>query len=126
MRLRPYSRRTAMRQGNCFSRVSPERTKRQVAAEVNYPAENKTLGVESRFNQCLTRRTRTRTLNDFRRSALSSLDIHDQIIDIMAGPVRQPIDLASLERYIDSNVPALKTPLQLKQVRTLHLRASLA
>lgn len=34
----------------------------------------------------------------------------------MAGPVRQPIDLASLERYIDSNVPQIKTPLQLKQV----------
>lgn len=33
----------------------------------------------------------------------------------MAGPVRQPIDLASLERYIDSNVPEIKTPLQLKQ-----------
>ena len=37
----------------------------------------------------------------------------------MAGPVRQPIDLASLERYIDSNVPQIKTPLQLKQVGTL-------
>lgn len=35
----------------------------------------------------------------------------------MAGPVRQPIDLASLERYIDNNVPEIKTPLQLKQVR---------
>ncbi|EXJ82396.1 aminoglycoside phosphotransferase [Capronia epimyces CBS 606.96] len=33
----------------------------------------------------------------------------------MAGPVRQPIDLASLERYIDSNVPQIKTPLELKQ-----------
>ncbi|KIW62653.1 hypothetical protein PV04_10810 [Phialophora macrospora] len=33
----------------------------------------------------------------------------------MAGPVRQPIDLASLERYIDSNVPQIKTPLGLKQ-----------
>lgn len=35
----------------------------------------------------------------------------------MAGPVRQPIDLASLERYIDTNVPEIKTPLELKQVR---------
>lgn len=34
----------------------------------------------------------------------------------MAGEVRQPIDLPSLERYIDQNVPALKTPLELKQV----------
>ncbi|KIW76655.1 hypothetical protein Z517_09099 [Fonsecaea pedrosoi CBS 271.37] len=33
----------------------------------------------------------------------------------MAGPVRQPIDLASLERYIDSNVPEIKPPLELKQ-----------
>ncbi|KIX05091.1 uncharacterized protein Z518_05963 [Rhinocladiella mackenziei CBS 650.93] len=33
----------------------------------------------------------------------------------MAGPVRQPIDLASLERYIDSNVRQIKPPLGLKQ-----------
>jgi len=33
----------------------------------------------------------------------------------MAGPVRQPIDLSSLERYIDSDVPQIKTPLTLKQ-----------
>ncbi|KAI5307902.1 hypothetical protein KEM55_007095, partial [Ascosphaera atra] len=33
----------------------------------------------------------------------------------MAGAVRQPIDLASLERYIDQNVPSIKTPLELKQ-----------
>lgn len=38
----------------------------------------------------------------------------------MAGEVRQPIDLKSLERWIDSNVKEIKTPLQLKQVR--HLR----
>ena len=35
----------------------------------------------------------------------------------MAGEVRQPIDIPSLERYIDRNVPALKTPLDVKQVR---------
>lgn len=35
----------------------------------------------------------------------------------MAGEVRQPIDIPSLERYIDQNVPALKTPLDVKQVR---------
>ena len=34
----------------------------------------------------------------------------------MAGPVRQPIDLGSLERYIDGNAPQIKTPLSLKQV----------
>ena len=34
----------------------------------------------------------------------------------MAGPVRQPIDLDSLSRYIDKNVPDIKTPLELKQV----------
>ncbi|KAJ6000406.1 hypothetical protein N7481_000815 [Penicillium waksmanii] len=33
----------------------------------------------------------------------------------MAGEVRQPIDIPSLERYIDQNVPALKTPLDVKQ-----------
>ncbi|KAI5290587.1 hypothetical protein KEM54_001085 [Ascosphaera aggregata] len=33
----------------------------------------------------------------------------------MAGHVRQPIDLASLERYIVQNVPAIETPLELKQ-----------
>ncbi|KIW14762.1 hypothetical protein PV08_07547 [Exophiala spinifera] len=33
----------------------------------------------------------------------------------MAGPVRQPIDLAALERYVDKNVPEIKTPLDLKQ-----------
>ncbi|KAK5109819.1 hypothetical protein LTR62_006552 [Meristemomyces frigidus] len=33
----------------------------------------------------------------------------------MAGPIRQPIDLAKLEKYIDDNVPAIKTPLDVKQ-----------
>lgn len=37
----------------------------------------------------------------------------------MAGEVRQPIDLSALERYIDQNVPALKTPLELKQVNAV-------
>lgn len=34
----------------------------------------------------------------------------------MAGAVRQPIDLQALERYIDQNVPSIKTPLGIKQV----------
>lgn len=34
----------------------------------------------------------------------------------MAGPIRQPIDIPSLERYIDQNVPSIKTPLGVKQV----------
>lgn len=34
----------------------------------------------------------------------------------MAGAVRQPIDVASLEPYIDKNVPIIKTPLTVKQV----------
>lgn len=34
----------------------------------------------------------------------------------MAGAVRQPIDIPSLERYIDQHVPLLKTPLDVKQV----------
>ncbi|KAK3671237.1 hypothetical protein LTR78_008872 [Recurvomyces mirabilis] len=33
----------------------------------------------------------------------------------MAGPIRQPIDIPSLERYIDKNVPEIKTPLDIKQ-----------
>ncbi|KAK2765399.1 Acyl-CoA dehydrogenase member 10 [Arachnomyces sp. PD_36] len=33
----------------------------------------------------------------------------------MAGAVRQPIDVASLEPYIDKNVPIIKTPLTVKQ-----------
>jgi aminoglycoside phosphotransferase (APT) family kinase protein len=33
----------------------------------------------------------------------------------MAGPVRQPIDIKSLEKYIDNNVPAITTPISLKQ-----------
>lgn len=35
----------------------------------------------------------------------------------MAGPVRQAIDQASLERYLKANVPEIKPPLELKQVR---------
>lgn len=34
----------------------------------------------------------------------------------MAGEVRQPIDIPSLERYIDQNVSEIKTPLDVKQV----------
>ncbi|KAF2096606.1 acyl-CoA dehydrogenase family member 11 [Rhizodiscina lignyota] len=33
----------------------------------------------------------------------------------MAGPIRQPIDIKSLERYIASNAPEIKTPIDLKQ-----------
>lgn len=35
----------------------------------------------------------------------------------MAGKIRQPIDIPSLERYIDKTVPQIKTPLDIKQVR---------
>ena len=35
----------------------------------------------------------------------------------MAGNVRQPIDIDSLERFIDANVPEIKVPLDVKQVR---------
>lgn len=38
----------------------------------------------------------------------------------MAGKVRQPIDLKALEKYIDENVPEIKTPLDIKQVRETH------
>jgi hypothetical protein len=33
----------------------------------------------------------------------------------MAGEVRQPIDIPSLERYIDQHVSEIKTPLDVKQ-----------
>ncbi|KAJ4299890.1 hypothetical protein N0V90_005137 [Kalmusia sp. IMI 367209] len=33
----------------------------------------------------------------------------------MAGPVRQPIDIPSLEKYIELKVPAISTPITLKQ-----------
>ncbi|KAF2822581.1 APH-domain-containing protein [Ophiobolus disseminans] len=33
----------------------------------------------------------------------------------MAGPVRQPIDIPSLERYVENHVTAIKTPITLKQ-----------
>lgn len=33
----------------------------------------------------------------------------------MAGPVRQPIDLKALEKYVEQNVSEIKTPLDLKQ-----------
>lgn len=35
----------------------------------------------------------------------------------MAGRVRQPIDVAALERYISKTVPEIKTPIDIKQVR---------
>lgn len=35
----------------------------------------------------------------------------------MAGPVRQPISIPSLSKYIEKNVPAISTPISLKQVR---------
>jgi hypothetical protein len=34
----------------------------------------------------------------------------------MAGAVRQPIDIPSLERYISQNVPEIKVPIDVKQV----------
>jgi hypothetical protein len=37
----------------------------------------------------------------------------------MAGAVRQPIDIASLERFISSNVPQIKVPVDVKQVRII-------
>jgi hypothetical protein len=40
----------------------------------------------------------------------------------MAGAVRQPIDVPSLERYIASNVPEITVPIEIKQVRQFQLR----
>lgn len=34
----------------------------------------------------------------------------------MAGPMRQSIDVQSLERYISQNVPEIQVPIEVKQV----------
>ena len=34
----------------------------------------------------------------------------------MAGEIRQPIDVAALQKYIEENVPEITTPLEVKQV----------
>jgi len=36
----------------------------------------------------------------------------------MAGPIRQPINVKNLEKYINENVPEIQTPLEIKQVFT--------
>jgi len=43
----------------------------------------------------------------------------------MAGPIRQPIDLDSLSRYIEKNVPEIQLPFDVKQVPAL-LRTTLS
>lgn len=44
-----------------------------------------------------------------------------RIVLDMAGAVRQPIDVPSLERYLNLNVPDIKTPLDVKQVYRMAL-----
>ncbi|TVY91090.1 Acyl-CoA dehydrogenase family member [Lachnellula willkommii] len=39
----------------------------------------------------------------------------------MAGAVRQPIDVQSLERYISNNVPEIKVPIDIKQASTIRI-----
>jgi hypothetical protein len=39
----------------------------------------------------------------------------------MAGTVRQPIDIAALERFIAENVPEIELPIEVKQVRPFML-----
>jgi hypothetical protein len=34
----------------------------------------------------------------------------------MAGVVRQPIDVPSLERFISENIPEIKPPIDIRQV----------
>ena len=38
------------------------------------------------------------------------------LLDNMAGRVRQPIDERALEKFLSENVPAVKIPIDLKQV----------
>jgi hypothetical protein len=47
----------------------------------------------------------------------SSDSYYTQATFKMAGRIRQPIDVPALERYIEKNVPAIKTPIDVKQVR---------
>jgi hypothetical protein len=42
--------------------------------------------------------------------------VPDHRLVAMAGRVRQPIDEKSFEKYLIDNVPAVKTPIELKQV----------
>jgi aminoglycoside phosphotransferase (APT) family kinase protein len=42
------------------------------------------------------------------------------LLDNMAGMVRQPIDERALEKFLSENVPAVKTPIDLKQVSSHH------
>lgn len=39
----------------------------------------------------------------------------------MAGRVRQPIDEAKFEQYLNENVPEIQTPIKLKQVREKYI-----
>lgn len=39
----------------------------------------------------------------------------------MAGAVRQPIDIAALERFITENVTEIEVPIEVKQVRPVML-----
>lgn len=43
----------------------------------------------------------------------------------MAGPVRQPIDQASLERYLEKTAAVIKPPIELKQVSDLDVEVRL-
>ena len=48
---------------------------------------------------------------------MSLLYLHrTRLHHIMAGAIRQQIDIPALERYIDQHVPIIKTPLEVKQV----------
>ena len=42
--------------------------------------------------------------------------IHQKPITAMAGRVRQPIDEAAFSKFLEQNVPQIKTPIELKQV----------
>ena len=35
----------------------------------------------------------------------------------MAGPVRHPIDVAALEKYLGEHVPEIQLPVEVEQVR---------
>lgn len=59
-------------------------------------------------------------LEELRRHTLRLLSVlASRTSFAMAGPIRHPIDQAKLEAYLSEAVPEIKTPLEIKQVRSL-------
>jgi hypothetical protein len=60
-----------------------------------------------------------RKWKSYLEAVFSSLLLGDPVhpvVSKMAGAIRQPIDIAALQRYIEQNVPQIQTPIEVKQV----------